>query len=103
MGICVQAILGDGPVMDNKKLKLNLATGFVWVVGRISPRPNKEGTYEWHLQGVAVDEKIAIAMCRDENYFIGPIPVNSAIPHDYVEWTGSYFPLKIHKEEVQKK
>ncbi len=71
--------------------------GFVWLVGRrIGDFDETTGQYprEWHIQGVAGTEKLAIAMCRDETYFIGPLPLNALLPHDRIEWTDCYFPLK---------
>jgi len=72
----------------------NLANNWVWVVIRRNDVPNEDKVCEWHLQGIAADEGIAIEMCLDETYMIGPLPVNSSLPHDRIEWIGSYFPLK---------
>lgn len=98
MGVCFQSITGDGPIM-RKKLR-DIDNGFVWVCGRRDPNPSAEGINDWHLQGIATDEKVAVEMCVDENYFVGPIPVNTALPHRRIEWVGSYFPYKRNKQLV---
>lgn len=90
MGICCYGISKDGPRMSKKKM--NLAHGFVWVCGRLDTEDGKEG--HWHLQGIAEDEDKAILMCEDETYFIGPVPFNTALPIQKIDWVGSYFPLR---------
>ena len=70
--------------------------GVIYIVGRRHPRssnPDVDG-YQWHLQGVATDRRLAEAMCRDREYFVGPPPVNCALPHDTIQWVGLYFPLR---------
>lgn len=91
MGIIVQEIMGDGPVMKTNVAELNLSADWVWVVIRRDPAKTPA---DWHIQGVASDEEIAKQMCLDDSYIIGPIPFNIALPHDRVEWPGSYFPLR---------
>ena len=59
-----------------------------WVVGR---RVLSADT--WQLQGIAVNKSDAVQMCRDATYFIGPVPFNSALPHEQAEWAGCYYPL----------
>lgn len=54
----------------------------------------ESGYAHYHIQGVATTEEIAISMCRDETYLIGPLPVNAALAHARAEWPGLYFPLK---------
>ena len=76
------------------RMTYNLSSGWAWVVIRRETEPNPQGVNEWHLQGIAADESIAIEMCLDETYMIGPLPVNSTLPHDKIEWIGSYFPLR---------
>lgn len=93
MGICLQLIDGNGPRMKTKKPRC-LENGFVWMVGRRDPViPKGKSKANWHIQGVTSDEQIAIEMCEDETYFIGPLPLNTALPHDTIEWVGLYFPL----------
>ena len=101
-----------GPLME---LDIRTKTE-VWFVGRrgqtaeILVSKNRDGTLResesvltiYHIQGLAAgadsreSEQIAISMCRDETYFIGPLPVNLAFPHERCEWPGMYFPLKDH-------
>ena len=90
MGVCVQMITGDGPKANISKM--DRETGYVWIVTRIEPREGLPS--RWYIQGVADDEQIALEMCVDETYFIGPLPLNTALPHKRIEWVGAYFPLK---------
>jgi hypothetical protein len=90
MGVCFQRIIGKGPPMD-KPHELTLATDWVWVVIR---RDGDSDPAEWHLQGVASDKEMAEQMCEDESYIIGPVPLNTVLPHSRIEWIGSYFPLR---------
>lgn len=46
----------------------------------------------YHLQGIFTEESLAVAAAIDETYFVGPLPVNMALPHRVVEWAGLYFP-----------
>jgi len=99
MGICVQDIdimtgTSKGTEVMNYE-ELNEAHGWVWVVIRVDPvihEPKK--WHDWYIQGVASDRDVAETLCRDENYFIGPLPINTALPHDRTEWIGSYFPMR---------
>ena len=70
---------------------LNIEGGFVWLVIRTDEN-NK-----WHVQGVGTNEGMAVSMCVDETYFIGPVPVNSPLPEQVIQWIGSYFPHKKHQ------
>lgn len=90
MGVCFQQIKGDGPPMNSNE-ELNLASGWIWVVLRRDPVPTPA---DWHMQGFAADESLALEMCTDETYLIGPLPFNTALPHDRIEWAGSYYPHK---------
>lgn len=82
--------------MQGETSRLNLSTDWVWVVIRRDPA---KAPADWHIQGVASDEEIAKQMCLDDSYIIGPLPLNIALPHDRVEWVGSYFPLREKKDE----
>jgi hypothetical protein len=92
MGVCVQSIFKRGPISDI--LEMNLSTGWVWVVIRRSEELNEQGVYEWHLQGVFDDEDKASGSCHDHTYLIGPLPLNTALPRDRIDWVGSYFPME---------
>lgn len=84
------------------KLDIRDATEAWIVMRRADPpeEPTSDGLARYHIQGIAVGtdeqtaEEIAVAMCRDETYLIGPMPVNVSLPHNRIEWPGLYFPLK---------
>ena len=58
----------------------------------------REGPNKYHFQGVFVDserdsgETLAAAQCLDDTYYIGPLPVNVALPERVIEWAGCYRP-----------
>jgi hypothetical protein len=81
---------GEIGAKESRRKAMNIEQGFIWIVGRIDPHPE---TAQWHIQGVTESEQLAIQMCADETYFIGPVPLNTALSHNRVEWIGSYFPL----------
>lgn len=82
-----------------ERSRMTLDNEWVWVVIR---REENEGRpADWHLQGIAADEELAVEMCADETYMIGPLPINTALPHDRIEWVGCYFPLR-HRDTKQK-
>lgn len=74
-----------------ERQELNLSTDWIWLVIR---RDDTRDPPDWHLQGTAADESIAVEMCMDETYMIGPVPFNTALPHNKIEWLGCYFPHK---------
>lgn len=55
--------------------------------------PLKVGVY--HIQGAFSEEIHAVAACRDPSYLVGSLPLNVSLPHNAVEWVGSYFPLRV--------
>ncbi len=63
-------------------------------------RETDSGYARYHIQGIAVgktteeSKQIAVSMCRDHTYLIGPLPVNVALPHGRTEWPGLEFPLR---------
>jgi hypothetical protein len=100
MGICIQSVNGNGPTIIMNKAR-TLARGWVWIVLRRDPDsamvkdptdPSKNRGHQWHIQGVATNEELALRMCLDENYVIGPLPLDSALSVSRIEWAGSYFP-----------
>lgn len=93
MGICLHHIQGNGPMRKSKK-ELCIETGFIWIVGRRDTDVPEGQKAMYHIQGTASTETMAIGMCLDETYFIGPLPINTALPHKTIEWVGLYFPLK---------
>jgi hypothetical protein len=100
MGIYFGDPIPTGPNMTER----NSTNGYMWVVLRrevksqmkikvIKP-DGQEGEWSvWHIQGIASDELTAIKMCVDENYMIGPLPVDNALPENRLDWAGAYFPL----------
>lgn len=87
----------------------------MWIVGRREPITRQEmgalryhlfrlvyrvfrlpTSARYHITGIAENERMAVAMCTDEFDFIGPLPVNSALPKERVEWPGHYFPYRVH-------
>ncbi len=98
MGIWLQDIKGNGPIAM-ESAEYILEEGFVWLVGRRDSNvpPGEKANY--HIQGTASNEQMAIEMCLDETYFIGPLPINTALPHEVVEWVGLYFPLGQQEDE----
>ena len=75
-------------------IERKIENGFIWVVGRRQPPTDPIYKADWHIQGVTTNEELALEMCVDENYFIGPLPVNTALPHKTIQWVGLYFPLR---------
>jgi hypothetical protein len=86
----------------------------VWLVGRREelyvevpcPMCKRPTVAIYHIQGIAAatdnatTEEFATGMCVDETYFIGPIPVNVALPHERCDWPGAYFPLKPYEPVI---
>lgn len=61
----------------------------VWIVGR-HVWDHEQDT--WELQGVFLTEASAVEACRDEEYFVGSVPVGVSLPHDTTAWP-VYYPL----------
>lgn len=96
MGLCIVDFEHSGPHADISLMNLwNLCEGWVWVVFRRETKieDNRE-VILWHLQGIFDEEKKAVEASHDETYLIGPIPTNTSLPLDRMEWVGSYFPRK---------
>lgn len=68
----------------------------LWVVGRF------HGDTDWSFQGAYQSEGKAIEACIDEDYFIGPATLNGRVPHERMEWPGSYYPL-LEPEKIGRK
>ena len=92
MGVCVQEIKNIIP-----RSRSEFLVGFIWIVGRREERKNLPPA--WYIQGIAEDESTAIRFCRDETYWIGPLPLGVMLQHDKQEWIGSYFPL-LQKDKI---
>jgi hypothetical protein len=83
----------DGPEMVQKDFN----HGWVWIVFRLDPNLREDSGQDWHIQGIATSEELAINMCSDENYFIGPIPLDMLFPESRMEWPGMYRPYPHHQ------
>lgn len=70
----------------------------IWLVVRREARTKQGLPPAWWVQGIFTDEKQAVASCRHDRYFIGPLPLNMALPERTIEWVGAYCPLAGHKE-----
>jgi len=66
----------------------------LWVVGKVV----FEDRQRWEIQGVFDNEALAVAACRDEWYFVGPVVLNEVLPHESVEWPGAYYPCILGTE-----
>lgn len=83
------------PRREIEELKTDVRSKtYVWLCIR------RESPTAYHLMGVWVDtneksaEELATSQCLDESYYIGPFPVNVALPQKPVPWRGSYCPVK---------
>lgn len=58
----------------------------VWVVGRV-------GLWKsWELMGVYTTFDQAEKACKVPRDFIGPVPLDEALPDEPTEWPGAYYP-----------
>jgi hypothetical protein len=63
----------------------------MWIVGSYRGT-TMDGTV-WQLAGVFDSEAAAVAACVDGDDFIGPCPLNQALPHNRMKWPGCRYPL----------
>ena len=70
--------------------------GVVFVVGRVFVERDEfnQDRERVEIQAIATSRRLAIMMCRDATYFIGPFPLNVLLPHKRIEWIGLEFPLQ---------
>ena len=79
--------------IENDMTKQNGDT--VWVVQQyvgtleIPGNPSVAATY---MIGVFLDEREAIAACRDATYMIGPVILGASFPDAPMPWPGAYYP-----------
>lgn len=74
----------------------------IYLLGRREDRPcphcnDVVGAY--HIQGVFTDPRLAVEAAVDEEYFVGPLMVNVALPHHTVDWPGLWWPLRAQADE----
>lgn len=69
--------------------------GFLYAVCRLAKRQpgDRRKTPLIELQGLATSREMAVRMCRDETYFIGPMPPNALLPERQIPWVGLEWPL----------
>ena len=46
----------------------------------------------WDLAGIFEDQSKAEAACVKDNYFVGPMPLNTALPTKREVWPNVYYP-----------
>jgi len=59
----------------------------LWIVGRVTELG------DWQFQGVFDTEEAAVAACKDETWFVGPVALNEELPEEAMDWPGAYFPI----------
>lgn len=96
MGIVFATIDGTGSPKNPETIQ-TAPDGVVWIVGRVIDL-GEHFPPEVHLQGASAIESNAVAMCLDETYFVGPVPVDVLLPQRPTPWAGLYYPLKTNKK-----
>lgn len=61
-----------------------------WIVGQFI-KETPEGAV-WDLQGVFANEQLALEACTTPAFFLGPMDINKALPHERCDWPGVYYP-----------
>lgn len=64
----------------------------LWIVGK-TVGFNSDGCV-WEYVGVFDKDSLAIAECITEEYFVGPVELNTAIHGDAETWPGCYYPIQ---------
>lgn len=64
------ATLASSPMPDDTKM---------WLVGQY------KNIGMWEFQGIFTTEKLAVNACRDENYFVMEVLIDTEIPHETSE------------------
>lgn len=90
----------DAEPLAQTQLCATLRTGdMIYVAGRIGqedricPHCGKAIT-GYYIQGIYTHVELAVENCLDETYFVGPLPLNVALPHDIIEWHGLIWPFQ---------
>ena len=60
----------------------------LWIVGKMWSIVE-----QWEYQGIFDNEQAAVDACKDENWFIGPVEMNTKVPVQREPWPGAYYPL----------
>jgi len=110
MGVFLSFEVGErGPHFDNYPDAPVEVTGMIFVLGRREDIPcpcnlcteHSKGQPEgpdcligrYHIQGIFTSEELALANVKDRTWFIGPLPLNVALPEKTVTWAGLYWPM----------
>lgn len=64
----------------------------VWICGQARLKADYT-VRTWEIVGVFSSQEKAIQACRDMDYFVGPMIMNQAMPHEPTEWEGSFYPF----------
>jgi len=64
----------------------------LWLVGQY--RSGENPNIVWDFQGIFSTKEKALAACRNEWYFIAPIPLDAELPDEVIQMPGAYYPLK---------
>jgi len=59
----------------------------VFVVGRVP----QDGSV-WNVIGVFSSLQVAVSECKTEEYFVGPLTMNAALPAEASSWPGAFYP-----------
>ena len=62
----------------------------LWVAGKVL---NIEAQC-WEIEGIFDSENKAVAVCKNSDYFVGPLTLNKKTPTRSVDWPGAYYPIK---------
>ena len=62
----------------------------IYVVGKECAE-HEEGLV-WDIIGIFEKETDAVKACTKDDYFVGPMPLNEALPDERQEWKDAYFP-----------
>lgn len=115
MGVYMVFPLGHcGPELHHWPDRPAEITGMIFVLGRresapcpceLCMRDRDEGGQgclngRYHIQGLFTTEEEALGAALDESWFIGPLPVNVALPEKTITWPGLYFPKFEEAERV---
>lgn len=66
----------------------------VWCVGQTTAE-TPDGRV-WNIHGIYTSEAAALVACDGHpEFWIGPMPLDQALPYDVVEWTGAYYPSSV--------
>jgi len=73
-------------------------TNLLYVVGKYIM--STDDGLVWGLQGIFEEEVDAVNGCIESTYFVGPMPKNTLVPDEPIEWPGVYYPKLESKKEV---